>query len=258
MEPILRLIDLYKIYDNFGIETAVIKGISYNIFQSDKVILIGPSGSGKTTLVNIIAGFQQPSAGQVFWGTTSREISKINRNRLTTIRRDFMGFVDNNNDLLPQLNVKENIMLSAYITNRSNQSTKDHFERLTSILNIKHLLKRKPVALSQGEKKRVNIASSLINQPKILLADEPIEGIDPVVGEEILDLFEEVNEQLGTAFLMTTHDQSVADRGDRIIELRNGVLYGSHEKGLALNALEKNKRSSCGTPMVEFNFHQKY
>lgn len=243
-DAILKGINLYKIYETDGFEIPVIKGVSISVYPSDKLAIIGPSGSGKTTLVNILTGHIKPSAGQVFWDQDNHEINKLSKFEMTKLRRKFLGFITQENLLVPYLTVKENIMLDYNLTNKKVDDLQDLYRKIMKILNITHLEKRKVFNLSRGEAKRVNIASALITNPKILVADEPVVNLDPYIAREILELFDEINEDFGTALLITTHDQSVAEKNKRIIELQDGILLGAHSNILDLDDLEKSRKIS--------------
>jgi putative ABC transport system ATP-binding protein len=240
--PLIQAIDVYKIYRSSEIEIPVIKGISLSLYPEDKLVLIGPSGSGKTTLVSILTGHIDPTAGQVFWKDAQREISNMPPPSIVQLRRKFIGFISQETRLFPQLSVKENILITAKIAGMKVQDVSKKFDKLVDLLNIPHLLKRKGGFLSRGEAKRVNIASALITGPNVLIGDEPVADLDPLNAFEILNLFDVVNEDLGTAFILTTHDQSVAERGDRILELRDGILSGAHQSDINLWDLEKSRR----------------
>jgi len=238
---LIRGFELYKIYENSGMETAILKGISLTVYEGEKLVLIGPSGSGKTTLLDVLIGKIKPNAGQVFWQNHNSDITKLSQNDITNLRREFIGYIDQKNHLLPQLTVRENVLLSK-IFQIEYQDEIDYFHKITSMIEIDHLLDRKPSEISIGEKKRVNIAAALINKPKILIADEPVEGLDPLTKSKVLDLFDLINSELQTTIILTTHDQSVAIRGDRILELDYGILKGAHDRTISLAELEKTRK----------------
>jgi putative ABC transport system ATP-binding protein len=233
---------LYKIYPAFGSEIPVIKGVSLSIYPSDKLVLIGPSGSGKTTLVSMLTGHLAPSAGQVYWHQIPKQINRLSKHEVTKIRREFIGYITQENQIFPQLSVKENIFVSAKIAGMNIEGLKDQYTKLVEILGIKHLINKKSNHLSRGEAKRVNIAGALITKPKILIGDEPVADLDPVNAFNILNLFDVINEELGTAFILTTHDQFVAQRGNRILEIQDGVLFGAHQSSVDLWNLKKSRK----------------
>ncbi|MHA2101189.1 MAG: ATP-binding cassette domain-containing protein [Candidatus Kariarchaeaceae archaeon] len=239
---VIQAVDLYKIYKSSEIEIPVIKGISLSVYSGDKLILIGPSGSGKTTLVSMLTGHINPTAGQVFWKGAPKEINNMSKPEMIDLRRSFLGFISQESALFPHLTVKENIILTSRIARMKFNQVEDQYKRLIDLLDITHLENRKGNLLSGGEAKRVNIASALITNPEILIGDEPVADLDPLSAFEILNLFDVINEELDTAFILTTHDQAVAERGDRILELRDGVLSGAHQNTLNLWDLDESRR----------------
>ncbi|MHA2033056.1 MAG: ABC transporter ATP-binding protein [Candidatus Kariarchaeaceae archaeon] len=239
---VIQAVDLYKIYKSSEIEIPVIKGISLSVYRGDKLVLIGPSGSGKTTLVSMLTGYINPTAGQVFWKGAPKEINNMSKPEMVDLRRKFLGFISQESSLFPQLTVKENIVLTSRIARMKFSQVEDQYKRLVDLLDLAPLQNRKGNLISGGEAKRVNIASALITNPEILIGDEPVADLDPLSAFEILNLFDLINEELNTAFILTTHDQAVAERGDRILELRDGVLSGAHQNTLNLWDLDESRR----------------
>lgn len=239
-EKLIQAIDIYKIYSTGGMDTAVIKGVSFNVNRGDKLVLIGASGSGKTTLINIISGFIQPSAGQIYWQGYNTDISNVQQSELTKFRRRFLSLITQEDNIIPYLNVRDNILLDSNIS----EITIDHdyYDHVVKLLGIKHLENRIAGTLSRGEAKRVNIAGVLLTKPTIIIGDEPVAALDVKNANEILDLFDKINEELGITFILTTHDQAVVSHGNKIIELNDGIIFGDHQSDINLYDLNKSRK----------------
>ena len=142
-EALIQIADVYRIYDSSGTDIPVLKGISLSVYPEDKLVIVGPSGSGKTTLMSIMTGFNRPSAGQVYWSVADREINKLSQNQITKYRRNFIGFINQETQLFPQLTIKENILISAKLSGMKSADYLDQYQRLVSLLNIEELVSRK-------------------------------------------------------------------------------------------------------------------
>ncbi|MHA2237204.1 MAG: ABC transporter ATP-binding protein, partial [Candidatus Hodarchaeales archaeon] len=223
---LLALFNVYKIYRSSEVETVALRGISLTIFKGETIACIGPSGSGKTTLLDIMAGLIKPTAGIVFWQPVQADISRFEDQIVTQIRNKFIGKISQTADLFPHLSVKENVMLGGLI---GGKPRRDLSSFALDLLERVGLLSKKdvnPHTLSGGEKQRVAIAGSLINNPKLVLADEPTGNLDLNTGEEILDLLAEITKEYQTTFFIVTHSKQVATRAQRVIEIRDGILAG--------------------------------
>lgn len=237
---LIQLLNIYKIYSTEKLETTVIKGVSFNVNEGDKLIVIGPSGSGKTTLMNILTGHLKPSAGQVYWKGYPRDIGKVKENELAIYRRNFIAMITQDDDLLSHLSVKDNILLGLRIAGKKIDWL--YYNKLLELLGIAQLTKRNTKTLSRGEAKRVNIASALMIKPELIIGDEPVAGLDVKTANEILDMFDTINRELGTTFILTSHDQSVVSRGNKVLELKDGIIFGSHYEGVNIYNLEYSRK----------------
>jgi ABC-type lipoprotein export system ATPase subunit len=238
---VLMANDVYKIYQTGEIETVALRGVSFQIFQGEIVAVVGPSGSGKTTLVNLLGGSLRPSAGQVYWSNIKQDIAKLDERIITNARRGFIGFVFQVDNLLPHLTAKQNVELSARIAGLSKTWRRERAIELLEAVGLKHRMDHIPAKLSGGERQRVAIAGALMNNPALVLADEPTGDLDLINAEEILDLFKALNEQYGTAFLIVTHSQLIASKARRTLELRDGIISGTHDAGVHLRQLERTR-----------------
>ncbi|MFX0167902.1 MAG: ABC transporter ATP-binding protein [Candidatus Hodarchaeota archaeon] len=238
---VLMANDCYKIYQTGEIETVALRGVSFQIFQGEIVAIVGPSGSGKTTLVNILGGTLRPSAGQVYWSNIKQDISKLDDLTITAARRGFIGFVFQVDNLLHHMTARQNVELSARIAGFSKAWRRDRSEELLKAVGLGNRMDHIPGKLSGGERQRVAIASALMNNPALVLADEPTGDLDLINAEEILDLFKDLNKDFGTAFLIVTHSQLIASKARRTLELRDGIISGTHDAGVHLKSLERTR-----------------
>jgi len=233
--------DVYKIYKTGDIETVALRGVSLQIYEGEIVAVVGPSGSGKTTLTNILGGTLRASAGQVYWSNLRQDIMKLDDRTITAARRGFIGFVFQVSNLLPHLTALQNVELSARIAGYPKSWRRRRALELLDRVGLSHRIDHVPGRLSGGERQRVAIASALMNNPKLVLADEPTGDLDLITAEEILDLFRELNREYGTAFLIVTHSQQVASKANRTLELRDGIISGTHDSGVLLKELHRTR-----------------
>ncbi|MHA2073062.1 MAG: ATP-binding cassette domain-containing protein [Candidatus Hodarchaeales archaeon] len=226
---LVGLFSVYKIFQSKKLEHVALRGISLSLREKEMASCVGPSGSGKTTLLNILAGLLTPSAGTVYWKKLNSAISHFTTSQLATVRNEFLGYLSQQPFLLPQINVLKNVMFPGMIRDRSSSNElKSNALDLLSRVGLLNKAYSSPNTLSAGEVQRVALASSLINDPDIVFADEPTGNLDFQTGEQFLDLLEEVNNSLGTAFFIVTHSSQVAKRTDSVFELSDGMLIGHH------------------------------
>ena len=213
---------LYKIYKAAGLEVVALRGLELTVIEGEIIAIVGASGSGKSTLLNILAGYDTPSAGTARVG--DYDLLQMTSKEVVDYRRHEIGFIwqETSRNLFPYLTAAENVELPMVLTGVRQAERTERAKELLEIVGLGHRTAHKPEQLSGGEQQRVAIAVSLANQPPLLLADEPTGELDDLTGQEILDLFNEVNQQLGATIVIVTHDPAVATSVGRAITIRDG------------------------------------
>lgn len=219
-KPVLKAQNLKKTYQEGNLSTDVIKGIDFKLYPNEKLAIVGASGSGKSTLLNLLAGLDLPSEGQVeLMGQSFSRLSDTERGRLRNVH---LGFVYQFHFLLPELNALENVMLPLRVARISAKKAQQKATEILERVGLSHRLHHKPSELSGGERQRVAIARALITEPACLLADEPTGNLDEESAQQVFDLMLELNQELGTALLIVTHDLELAAKMDRQLHLTQG------------------------------------
>jgi putative ABC transport system ATP-binding protein len=202
--------------------TRVLNDISLNIEKGDFVSIMGPSGSGKSTLLYILGGLDKPTKGEVL--LEGKNIAMMNDKEESIVRRRDMGFVFQFYNLIPNLNVEENIMLPILLDGKKISSYKKELDEILEITGLTTKRKHTPRELSGGQQQRVAVARSLINSPNLILADEPTGNLDSKTGLEIMDLFKSINKNSNKTIVMVTHSKEAANFGNKIIYVRDGKI----------------------------------
>ncbi|MEK9628433.1 MAG: ABC transporter ATP-binding protein [Nitrospinota bacterium] len=220
--------NLSKTYDTGVLSVTALEQASFQIGKGEFVAIMGPSGSGKSTLMNLLGCLDLPSSGSYFLEDV--DIGQLKPNQLAEVRNRRIGFVFQSFNLLPRATALENIELPL-LYGRVPNSTEIAMNALDRV-GLKHRAKHKPTELSGGEKQRVAIARALVNQPAIILADEPTGNLDSATGEEIMSLFHKLNEEKVTLILVT-HEEEIAQQAKRIIKMKDGKIVQDQLLGVA-------------------------
>ena len=218
------MIEINNITKSFGL-LQVLKGISLHIDKGEVVSIVGPSGAGKTTLLQIIGTLDAPDTGTV--RVDGIDTTTLSQNKLSDFRNRHLGFVFQFHQLLPEFTAIENIMIPAYIAGRSNKEAKARAEELLQFMGLTDRAQHKPAELSGGEKQRVAVARALVNNPAVILADEPSGSLDTKNKQELHQLFFDLRDKFGQTFVIVTHDEELATLTDRTIHMRDGLLVES-------------------------------
>ncbi len=214
----IKAIDIHK---SFG-TLEVLKGVSLEVAPSEVVSIVGPSGAGKTTLLQILGTLSAMDSGSLT--IDGQQIATMNDNALSDFRNRKIGFVFQFHHLLPEFTALENVMMPALIARRSRKEAEAEALELLKLMNLSERTTHKPSALSGGEQQRVAIARALINRPALLLADEPSGNLDTKNRDEIHSLFFHLRDTLGQTTVIVTHDEELAQRADRKITMRDGMI----------------------------------
>ena len=227
MNTILRTEKLCKSFSNAGLQQHVIKNMDLEILEGDFTVIMGSSGSGKSTLLYALSGMDKPSMGKVYFG--NEEISGYSNDQLAIFRRKHCGFVFQSIYLLENMNVFDNIMTGALVVQKNSPELVERVKSLLKKVGISEdMWKKYPNQLSGGECQRVGIVRAVINDPKILFADEPTGALNSSSGQDVLDVFTSLHKN-GQSIVMVTHDIKTALRGSRVIYLRDGGIVGEHK-----------------------------
>ncbi|MBW4726968.1 ABC transporter ATP-binding protein [Prevotella nigrescens] len=217
------MIEIKGVTKSFG-SLQVLKGIDLRIEKGEIVSIVGPSGAGKTTLLQILGTLDKPDSGSVV--VDGIETSTLSTNKLSEFRNTHLGFVFQFHQLLPEFTAIENIMIPAYIAGMKPKEARSRAEELLAFMGLSDRATHKPNELSGGEKQRVAVARALMNNPAVILADEPSGSLDSKNKEELHKLFFELRDKFGQTFVIVTHDETLATLTDRTIHLKDGRIVG--------------------------------
>ena len=228
--------DLHKVYRMGDQEVRALNGVSLEVSRGDFIAIMGPSGSGKTTLTNLLGCLDTPTSGRYF--LDGEEVSRLRENQLAEIRNRKIGFVFQNFQLLPRLTAFQNVELPLLYAGIPPKKRRKRVGELLSMVGLESRMHHRPNQLSGGQNQRVAIARALVNDPAVILADEPTGNLDTLTGEEIMAIFQKLN-GMGKTILLITHERDIAFHAKRIFHLRDGKLIRIEEVPEPLKAEER-------------------
>lgn len=223
MNNLIRVVDLYKSYYEGLTELPVLKGIDLEVKKAEIVAIVGASGVGKSTLLHLLGGLDRPTGGTIFY--EGEDVFASNDQALDRFRNEEVGFVFQFHYLLPEFTALENVAMPGLIARQESDVAQDRAKELLDYVGLAERLEHRPSELSGGERQRVAIARALVNQPKVVLADEPTGNLDQKTSEAVHDLLWTLNDQFNQTFIIVTHNQTLAQRADRLIQLVDGQAF---------------------------------
>ncbi|MCC6421357.1 MAG: ABC transporter ATP-binding protein [Gemmataceae bacterium] len=241
MAPIVRVIDLLKYYYLESVTVRALNGVTLTVEEGDFVALMGPSGSGKSTLLNQLGCLDRCTSGHYFLG--EEDVSQMTDDELSEVRSRYLGFIFQSYNLLAQYTVVENIEVPLlYQGRRLDATTREHCIHLADLVGLGNRLDHRPLQLSGGQQQRVAIARALVNDPHVILADEPTGNLDSRTSDEIMSLLTRLNDA-GKTIIMVTHENDIAAWAKRVIRMRDGIIEtdernaNRHQPTAAVNVL---------------------
>jgi len=225
---LLEAKDVKKTYRMGRVLVPALRGVTFNVEEGKFVAVFGPSGSGKSTLLHVLGGLDRPDEGEVF--VDGIGFSTLNDNALAEVRLRKIGFVFQFFNLLPRLTALRNVELPLTLADMSEKDSIKKAEEMLKLVGLGDRMNHRPSEMSGGEQQRVAMARALINDPKIVLADEPTGNLDTKTGREIVQLMKRLNEEKGQSFVVVTHDPAIAETANRIIYLKDGLIQKVKEK----------------------------
>jgi putative ABC transport system ATP-binding protein len=224
MQAVVETKNLNKTFKLGSLDIEVLRDINLTIDPGEFVSIMGPSGSGKSTLLYLIGGLDKPTSGSV--KIKGRELSDMKDKEQSIMRRRDIGFVFQFYNLIPNLNVEENVMLPVLLDGKKLKDQRGKLDEILEVVGLSDRRAHTPRELSGGQQQRVAIARALINEPDIILADEPIGNLDTKTGTEVMQLLQKINREKGKTIVQVTHSKEAADYGNRIINVRDGKVWG--------------------------------
>ena len=222
MQDIVSLETVYKIYQIGDVQVTALNGISLTIKKGEFVAVMGASGSGKSTLMNILGCLDKPSQGKYY--LEGVDVSQFSKNELADIRNKKLGFVFQSFNLLSRTTVLENIELPLIYSKKLSKIDRERINQIIVILGLKEFRKHYPNQLSGGQQQRVAIARAIINNPTLLLADEPTGNLDSVTSTEVMNVLHDLNHNMGITIVLVTHENDIAKNARRVVVLKDGKV----------------------------------
>ncbi|MBN1377991.1 MAG: lipoprotein-releasing ABC transporter ATP-binding protein LolD [Gammaproteobacteria bacterium] len=215
--------NLSKSYLDFGLGVRVLNGIDLTIRECEQLSIVGASGSGKSTLLHLLGGLEKPTTGTVLMN--GKDVNRLSATEVGRLRNKTLGFVYQFHHLLPEFTALENVAMPLLVGGLAVRDARQRAEDLLEKTGLKDRMQHKPSELSGGERQRIAIARALVGRPACILADEPTGNLDNRNAAQVFDLFLQLNQEMGLAFVVVTHDHNIANRIDKVVELRDGIIH---------------------------------
>lgn len=225
---IIKTEDLDKVYQDNGVPVHALKKVNFTVTEGEFTVLAGPSGSGKTTLLNLIGALDSPTAGKIFF--EGNDISRKKPKELSSLRLSKLGFIFQAYNLIPVLSAIENIEFAMMLTGIPEKVRRERALQVMEELGIRELADKRPNEMSGGQQQRVAVARAIVNNPMVILADEPTANLDSKTGALLLDIMESMNRDKNVTFVFSSHDPQVIERGKRLILLHDGMIDSENIK----------------------------
>jgi len=225
-EPVIKLEDVWKIYQLGKVELPAVKGISLEVVPGAFVTIMGPSGSGKSTLLNMIGCLDYPTRGKVF--LKGKDVSLLTEDQLAQLRGKTIGFVFQEFNLLPNLTALENVMLPMIFQGMSEEERRERAKALLISMGLEERIFHQSPELSAGERQRVAIARAFANNPEMVIADEPTGNLDSMTGKKIMEILTDFHKKEGKTIIVVTHDPNIAKYSEEIINIKDGQIITNH------------------------------
>jgi len=219
---IIRTTHLEKVYDNNGVPVHAVNGVTMSVAKGDFTVIAGPSGSGKTTLLNLLGALDKPSSGTVFF--EGQDLARKSASELSSLRLSRLGFIFQAYNLIPVLSALENIEFTMMLSGIPEAERHERALNLMNELAIGELAHKRPNEMSGGQQQRVAVARAIVNNPSVVLADEPTANLDSATGSALLDLMQAMNTQRQITFIFSSHDPQVIQRGRTLLLMRDGAI----------------------------------
>jgi len=236
ISPIIKLDNVWKIYNLGKIELPVLRGVNLEIFPGSFVVILGPSGSGKSTMLNMVGCLDLPTKGAIY--LEGEDISQMSENQLAQARGKKIGFIFQQFNLLQNLNALENVMIPMIFQGKSEKNRQEKAKVLLASVGLSERIKHRPTELSGGEQQRIAIARALANDPEIIVADEPTGNLDSSNGKKIMETLIDLHKNYKKTIIVVTHDPTVANYGDQVVNIKDGQVisnYFTKDKELQTN-----------------------
>ena len=222
MRPVMQATQLWKIYASGDSTIQAVRGVDVTIDEGEMIAIMGPSGCGKTTLLNVLSGIDEPNSGEVM--IAGRPMYSVSDDDRTQMRAENLGFIFQDFNLLPVLSAVENVELPLLLLGKSATEARNTALEALESVGLGDRSDHRPTELSGGQQQRVAVARAIVHHPKVILCDEPTGNLDSATSDTVMHLLKEINEKLGTTFLLVTHDKEIASQCSRIMRMDDGLI----------------------------------